>query len=167
MDDITTRTNQSTGEMDFLQLRGKAARIAEKREAAFGAVVLGVAFATGLFQWLGIAQVPAAQRIILTGVLFGTVEVPRLEDVSIYSRLLMMIGLTGSMVMYIKNFTPSGILTGVAFTALFLLGVASVINVTAQADWGPTEASIRTTLARHGAYMGVLAALAIVTSLLP
>lgn len=165
MKDFTTRTRETTTETDFLQLRGKAARIAEKREAAFAGVVLGISFATGLFEWWNVANVPHARQIIVTAVLFGTIEVPRLEEVSVYTRLILMIGLSGSMLLFIRNFLGQGALTTVAFAALFLLGVASIINVTAQAGWGPTAKAQKATLARHGAYLAVLAVLAIVTSL--
>lgn len=161
--DITTRS-RSTNQIDTLQVRGKAAKIAEVRETAFAALIVGLGFATGALAALDIATVPYAKEIMVTVVLFGVVEVPRLEEVSVYARLIMMFGLVGTMLLFTRIIIPNS-LTVVAWAALALLVVSSFINLTAQANVGPAGAAKAATK-RHAVFLGLGTVMALAALLL-
>lgn len=155
MKQITKRTGQSTasekaqGALTSERSKKVQAFVGEKREAVFVGAVLGMVLVSGLM-YLFDMTVPLQQEILLVGVLFGTIEVPRLETLSAPSRIIMMLGLSGSTLLLINMIAP-GMLQSVSMATLGLLIVATAIKASAErAQYGTFGA----TLKRNGWYVG-------------
>lgn len=157
-------------DLDFGQARGAAAVLAERREAAWAALVVGMGFLSVLLNFLGVGDPQLTKELVLASVIFGIIKLPQLEEVSVFARLALMTMLSLELLLFIRVYVPESSLVTVMFLALGALFASSMVNLSAQAGVGPSRTPAGATIShlagKHAPYLGVGGVGAIVSLLI-
>lgn len=138
----------------YAEAKAEAAREAENREAAFAFAVLLFGALSGLTLLFGFADLSDTfvQKALLASVIFGIIEVPRLEEVNLFTRLMMVTMMVGELVLFIRMLLPQ-MMMDVSIGALGLLFLATMVNVSAQKENKAGDA--RQAVVKNAPYLGI------------
>lgn len=146
------------------RVKNAVGQYARKAEAAYTALIIVGAFFIGLVSVVYGANFESAEIVLVSALLFGIIEVPRIRGTGEFVKLFLMLGNTGLAILYVYSVDP-GVVGNAAIFALILLFGSTLIVALVQQNSSDSAriSSAKLAVEEHAPYYAVIGGSALLT----